>query len=219
MHARARHRCGDAGRKIAIGDQPDTRAGFADIGDQLLVARAVEHYHDQVVHTAREAARNGFEVMLDGRLQIDGALGGRPHHDFFHVAIGRVQQSALVGCGQHSDGPGAAGRAQVRTLQRIDRDVHAQRVGVIFVRSHLLADEEHGRLVALALADDDGAFDRGGVQAAAHFLDRGAVRDFGVTHAHGARGRDGGVLHHAQHLQRQIEHIITSYPSWKIPQL
>ena len=47
---------GDAGRQVAVADQPDARAGRADVGDQLLVARPVEHDDDEVLDLAAEAA-------------------------------------------------------------------------------------------------------------------------------------------------------------------
>ena len=42
------------GREIAVADQPDARAGRADVRDQLLVARAVEHHDDEVLDLALE---------------------------------------------------------------------------------------------------------------------------------------------------------------------
>src|SRR5205809_841174 len=42
VHVGAPHGGRDAGREVAIADQFDARAGLADVGDQLLVARAVE---------------------------------------------------------------------------------------------------------------------------------------------------------------------------------
>ncbi len=79
-------------------------------------------------------------------------------------------------------------------------------LGLILGRADLLADEEHRRLVALAFADDDGAVDGDGIQAAAHGFHGGMVGGLGVSHAHGARRGDGGFLHDAQHFQREVEH-------------
>ena len=63
--------------------------------------------------------------------------------------------------------------AQVRALQRIDGDVDLGRVGVAV--ADLLADVEHRRLVALALADDDAPADVQVAEGAPHRLDGGAV--------------------------------------------
>ena len=52
MHARTNHRSCDAGGKIAIADKPNTRSRASNIGNQLFMARTVEHDHHQVFHVA-----------------------------------------------------------------------------------------------------------------------------------------------------------------------
>ena len=64
----------------------------------------------------------------------------------------------------------------------------------------LLADEEHRRLVALALADDDRAADVGVVHRLAHGGDGGLVRAVPVAAAHEPRGGDGPGLGGADRL-------------------
>ena len=64
VYAGAGDRRGDAGREIAVADQADARARLADVGDQLLVPRAVEHHDDQIVHAALQAAGDGLEVAV-----------------------------------------------------------------------------------------------------------------------------------------------------------
>ena len=66
-----------------------------------------------------------------------------------------------------------------------------------------LADEQHRRLVALALADDDGAVDVERVQGGAHRLDRGCVGGLLVAAADQLRGGDRRRLGDADHLQHQ----------------
>ncbi len=88
---------------------------------------------------------------------------------------------------------GRAAGHQVGPLQRVDRDVdHDRRLGI----AHLLADVQHGRLVALALADDDRAAQVGRVHRLPHGLDGGPVRAVLVAAAHlaggGQRRRLGG---------------------------
>ena len=211
------HGRGDAGREVAIADQADARAGFANIGDELLMPRAVEHHDDQIVHAALQPPGDGFQVVLHRRVQIDRAFRRRADDDLFHVAVGRVQQAAALGCRQHGDGAAGAGGAEVGALQRIDRDIHRERAGLIFRGADFLADVEHGRLVALALADDDGAVDGDGIEAAAHALDRGLVGGVRIAHAHGAGRCDGRIFHHAQDFQREVEHA-TVFSSWTISQ-
>ena len=70
--------------------------------------------------------------------------------------------------------------------------------------AHPLADVEHGGLVALALADDDGAGDVDRLHLLAHGLHCHLVGVLAVTLAHGAGGRDGGALHHAHELERKV---------------
>ena len=65
----------------------------------------------------------------------------------------------------------------------------------------LLADVEHRRLVALALADDDGAVDRHGVHHLAHRLDGDLVGLVAVALAHRVRAGDGRLLDDAQELE------------------
>ena len=52
MHAGTEDGRGDAGGEIAVADKPDARAGVADVVDQFLVARAIEHDDDQILHVA-----------------------------------------------------------------------------------------------------------------------------------------------------------------------
>ena len=54
----------DAGREVAVGDQPDARPGAADLLDQLLVPRTVEHDHDEVLHLAAETFGDDLEILL-----------------------------------------------------------------------------------------------------------------------------------------------------------
>ncbi len=61
-------------------------------------------------------------------------------------------------------------------------------------RAQLLADVEHRRLVALALADHDAARDLHLVEDAPHRLDRDAVGVLAVAAAHGVGRRDRRLL-------------------------
>ena len=78
---------------------------------------------------------------------------------------------------------------------------------MLYIGEHgadLLADVEHGRLVALAFADDDGAAHGNCLHGFAHGLGRDLVGEFAVALSHGVGGSDGGVLYHPQELQCQI---------------
>ena len=93
--------------------------------------------------------------------------------------------------------PGMSLAQSVVPSERIDRDVAPSGPAV----ADLLADEEHRRLVALALADDDRAVDRQAVQLAAHRVDGGLVGRLLVAVAAQARGGDGGALGDADEFQ------------------
>ena len=86
--------------------------GRPDIGDQLFVARAVEHHHGELVHLAAEAARDRAQVLAHRGIEIDQMLRARPDDELLHVDVGRMQQAAALGGGEHGDGVGLAGGAQ-----------------------------------------------------------------------------------------------------------
>ena len=145
-----------------------------------------------------------FRLCDDRRFQIDHALAGRADHDLLHVAVGSVQQAALLRRGQHGDGARRAGGAKVGAFQRIDGDVDRGIARRRRCLPDLLADVEHGRFVALAFADDDGAVHGHGIHHAAHGLGGHLVGVLAVALAHGLGRGDGRLFHHAQELQRQV---------------
>src|SRR5580704_6185369 len=57
VDAGAAHSRADAGGKIAVGDQLNARADFANFGDQIFVPRAVHHYDYEIFHAALETLR------------------------------------------------------------------------------------------------------------------------------------------------------------------
>jgi len=70
--------------------------------------------------------------------------------------------------------------------------------------AHLLADEQHRRLVALPFSDDDRAVDRHLVHRLAHRLDGRLVRLVSVALSHRLGARDRRLLHDLQELERKI---------------
>ena len=86
-----------------------------------------------------------------------------------------------------------------RAFERIDGDVDLRpRHG-----ADLLADEQHRRLVELALADHHGAVDRQLVELAPHGVDRGLVGGLFLAAAAQPRGGDRGAFGHAHDLDRE----------------
>ncbi len=143
-----------------------------------------------------QPACDGLEILLHRRVEFHGALGRRAHDNFLHVAIRSVQQTALFARRQHRDRAAPARGAEVSALQRVHRDIHGH--AVRSPGTHPLADEQHGRFVALTLTDDDGPFDRQRVQAAAHRFHGGLVGEVGVAHSHGAGRRDRGAFNYSE---------------------
>ena len=64
-------RRGDAGRQVAVADETDARAGGADVADQLLVARPIEHHDDELVDLAAERPGDGAQVLAHRRVEVD----------------------------------------------------------------------------------------------------------------------------------------------------
>jgi hypothetical protein len=85
----------------------------------------------------------------------------------------RAREEHRPALGDRDDGDGVrpARGGQVRPLDRVDGDVDRGPVAA----ADSLAVVEHGRLVLLALADDDDAVHRHGVENEAHRVDGGAV--------------------------------------------
>ena len=73
--------------------------------------------------------------------------------------------------GDDADGTGLPRRDEVRALHGVNGDLH----GVAVARAEFLADVEHRRLIAFALADDHDALHVDVAERAAHRLARGLV--------------------------------------------
>ncbi|MGY2935723.1 hypothetical protein ACVWZ6_005325 [Bradyrhizobium sp. GM6.1] len=110
-----------------------------------------------------------------------------------------MQQSTAVGHRHGGDRARHVLGAQRGAFERVDRDVDL-RAGV---HADLLADEEHRRLVAFALADDDGALDRELVELAPHRVHRGLVGRLLVAVPAQTRRRHRRPLRHTHDLQRE----------------
>ena len=188
----------DDTRHIAIGNEANRRAGSADAVDDIGMARAIEHQHRD--RRGIHALGLGEAANVVGRrsIQFDDALGiAGADRDLLHIDVGRVQQRAAIGHRHGRDRARHVLGAQRRALQRIDRDIDF-RAGI---DSDFLADEQHRRLVALALADHHGAFDRQLVELAAHRIDRGLVGGLLVAVAAQPRRRHRRALGHPHDLE------------------
>ena len=79
----------------------------------------------------------------------------------------------------------------------------------------LLADIKHRRVVALALADHDGAVHGNRIHRLAHGLGRNLIAQMTIALTHGARRFDGRVLNHAQEFQCEIAFRCSVRNSWR----
>ena len=203
MNSGADNRCADARGKVAIGNQPDARAGLANILDQLFVARTVQNHYNEILHFAIKALGDGLQVMGNRRVEFDSALAGRSDDDLFHVQIGRVEQAAAFAGGENHDRVGRASRAKIGAFERVHRDVHF-RVFMALVsngRADFFADEEHWRFVAFAFADDDGAVHADAIHGAAKCFHGHLIGLAPIAEAHGAGRRNRSSLYNTQKLQ------------------
>jgi hypothetical protein len=202
VDAGARDGAADRRRQVAVGDELDPGAGTLDLRDQPLVARPVED-HDRDVDDL-PAERVGDPVEVVGRALADVDLAGHdgPDAELLEVRVWGVGEAALLRRGEDRDRVALAVGHEVRALERIDRDVDLGDV-VLVVPADLLADEQHRRLVALALTDDDRAGELDLVHRPAHRLDRRPVGLVLLASPHETgRGQRRG-LRHANHLERE----------------
>ena len=121
---RDRDRAGD----VAVGDEADARAGLAALADDVGVAVAVEDDGGDVADLLAERLRDGFEVGLHRRVDVDDVGGGGPAAIFSMYTHGPgsniVPRSLIaitaIAPPRPSDGERGA-------VDRVDRDVHAGR--------------------------------------------------------------------------------------------
>src|SRR5690606_35489374 len=69
---------------------------------------------------------------------------------------------------------------------------------------HCLADIEHRRVIALAFADDDTAFDGQSIERGTHGVDGGLVGGALIAAAYQPRGGDSGIDWRPGQRQRQL---------------
>src|SRR5262249_32802798 len=70
VHTCADHGGGNAGGKIAIGDQTNASPGFADAVNQFLMARTVQHHHHKIFHVPVEPPGDSLEILFRRRVQV-----------------------------------------------------------------------------------------------------------------------------------------------------
>ena len=161
-------------RHVAVRDQPDARAGRADLAHRVLVAGAVEHDHHHVAHRRRPSPCAISSSVSPQRAveveQVGEVARAWPSSACRRTAPGRTSCRARTARSWRS----RCGRPlahELGALERVDRDVHLGRRAV----ADPLAVVEHRRLVLLALADHHDAVHRDRVEHQPHGVHRRAV--------------------------------------------
>jgi hypothetical protein len=192
-------RVDDAG-DVTVGDQAHRSAGFAHRTDQIGVARPIEdHGGDRLGFDAF-----GFgqidDVFVSRCIEIDNVFRvTRPHRDLVHIDVGCMQKRAVLRQSERGDGARHILGAKRRALQWIDRNIDFRSGS----GADLLADEQHRRLIHLALADHNRAIDRKAAEFAAHGIDGGLVGFLFRAATAQPGGGNCGALGHPHYLKRQ----------------
>ena len=124
MDPAADHRRPDGRGEIAVADESNAarrRPGFRQSADSCRYA--IEHDHDEVLDVPVEAPGDLLQVVRDRRIEIHRVLRLRSDDQLLHVNVGRVQQPAPLGGGQHGDRTRGSGGAEVRALEGVDGDI------------------------------------------------------------------------------------------------
>jgi hypothetical protein len=161
---------------------------------------AVEDDGGQVSHALALGLGDGLEVLGRRGGDVDDAHGGRADGDLLHVDAGAgVEHRALLAHGDHRQGVAASERGE---RGAVDGSTAMSTSGGAVADA--LAVVEHRGLVLLALADDDDAVHRDGLEDEAHGLDGRAVGAVLVAAAHPAGRGEGGGLGDPHQLQGQV---------------
>jgi len=152
-----------------------------------------------------ERGRDPLQVLGRAIADVDLAGRDRPDAQLLEIRVRGVDQAALLRGGEDRDRAGLAVGDEVRPLERVDGDVD---LGVVLDTRRRpapdrLADPEHRRLVALALADDDRAGKLDLVHGRAHRLDCRPVGLVLLAATHEPGRRERGRLGDANHLERE----------------
>ena len=204
------HQHVDAGRRLAGGDrrgdvavanQVDAGAGLPQLGDERVVALALEHDDREVADAHPLRRRHRPHVLGRRAVEIDRAGGLRPDGDLLHVerGAGKEHRSPL-GDGDDGDRAGNAEGREAGALERVDGDVDLRPEA----GADPLAVEEHRRLVLLALADHDDALHRDGVDHPSHQVDGGTVGGVLVAATDPAGCSHRGRLRHPDELEGEV---------------
>jgi hypothetical protein len=164
------------------------------------VARAIDNKRRDTLGADAFLLGQRVNVVFGRGIEIDyaGAVA-RADCDLLHVDVRCVEQRAALSHRHGGDRARHVFRAQGRTFQRIDCDVHFG-TGAL---AHVFADEQHRGLVALALADHHRAVDRQLVELAPHGVDGGLIGRLFIAAPSQCRRRNRRPLRYPHEFQSQ----------------
>ncbi len=152
---------------VAVGDEIDRGTCLSDGFDELVMSRAIEDAHSDVFRCGAARLGERFDIVLGRAIERDRVVGvSRPDGDLIHIDVRRMEQTITRCQRGHRERIGHSFGGERCAFERIDGDINER--GVFAVEADLLADEEHGGLVAFALADDDPPAHGHRVEASAH---------------------------------------------------
>ncbi len=144
---------------------------------------------------------DGADVVLDGRRDVHHVGGFGAGDELLHVeGRARVVHGPAFGHRHHGDRVVHALGGERGAVHRVDGDVA---LGT-FARADLLAVEEHGGLVLLALADDDDATHRHRADQSSHGVDGGLVGAVLVAAPDPPGGCERGRLGHSDEFEGEV---------------
>ncbi len=164
------------------------------------MAITLEDDDANVGHPASLRLGDGVHVLRRRGVDVDRADCVGARGDLLHIKgpAGKKHRPALRR-GDHRDRVRLSERGQPRALERVDSDVDLRAS-----RAHVLAVEQHRRLVLLPLADHDDAVHRDRVEHRAHGIDGRLVGGNLVAAADPPAGAHGGGFGDADELESEV---------------
>ena len=165
------------------------------------MAGTIQNAGDEVGNLHALRLGEALEVRSRAFVEVDQAVG-KPaaDGDLVHVDVGRVEETVLLRHGDDRERVGEPFRSDGGSFQRVERDVDLGPAA----GAHLLADIEHRRLVALALADHHSAVYGEAVERRSHRIDRDLIGGPLVPAAHQPGCRERRRLGHPDRLERKV---------------
>lgn len=195
------HRGGHGAGHVAVRDEFDPRSRGPHLLDQLFVARPVEDDNREVFHVLIAKSGDPYQVVLDGSIDVYGALGLGADGNLLHVGdVGAREHRSPPGHCHHRNRIGKTAGGQRRTVDGIDGEVDLGTVSVADVG----ADRDHRGLILLTFAEDGAAVHVHEGECVAYRVPRGPISRNLVSAAHPSRGPKRGGLGYSDQFHGQV---------------